>query len=131
MIRKFGTYGIVGVGIGIIIFTLCCWANGTSQISLVELSLCLAGSALCGGSARIYECKTWKLPVKVGVHMGLCLAVTLAANVYLNLGEGVGIGELLWDVVPTFVLIYGVIFSVMYLRDWWNAKEINEKLKRG
>lgn len=121
---------LVSVGIGAIVSTICMLAANPDPVvqeTLKNTGAWLIASALYGLLSRIYDKESLSLPLAMAIHMGGCLVITLATCWLLGYGE-LG-GNFFLAIVPVFVVIYIVIFSVIFWAEHKDARKMNEKLK--
>lgn len=121
---------LISVGIGAIVSTICMYSANPDPVvreTLKNTGAWLIASALYGLLSRVYDRDGLSLPAAMAIHMGGCLAITLATCWLLGYAE-LG-GNFFLAVVPLFFVIYVVISMLVFWADHKSAREVNEKLK--
>ena len=121
---------LISVGIGAIVSTICMYSANPDPFvreTLKNTGAWLIASALYGLLSRVYDRDGLSLPAAMAIHMGGCLAITLATCWLLGYAEFGG--NFFLAIVPVFLVIYLVIFAVIYGAESKGAREVNQKLR--
>lgn len=131
MFKKIMKHMGTGLAIGFVITTACLWAFGGYTASGLEVmrqfTVWLFASALYGLSSIVCDTKI-PAPAAIAIHFIICTTITLIAG-FITLSAILELKTWLLYVMPTFFIIYIVIYAVVALTSYIDAKQINKKVQ--
>lgn len=120
---------LTGIGIGIPVALICMICIGGFNEVVMEFLVWTIASALFGVlSVVTFSNERMNLILATVFHCVGCLIITLSACTIIGYSEN--FVELLLAVVPVFVVVYVVIYSVTFFSMRKNAKYVNEALSK-
>ena len=120
-------FGIMGAGIGSIITTVSMLVMGAKEVSVKELAAWAVTSFLIGIITLIMYTDKLKLLAATAIHFVLTFA-TVAVSCTVC-GYGSSIIETLKNMLPTFLIIYVIVYLAVFSASKANEKQINRALK--
>lgn len=116
---------VIGLAYGWIATTICMWCFNGSDDTIKQMTCWLICSPIFGISAIIYD----KLDLIPATLIHFLITITIAsANSYLLGYEETFFGTVL-EILPSFIIIYVIIYAIVMFIDKKNAKELTEKLQ--
>lgn len=116
-----------GIGIGMPVTILCMLIIGGWNVVVKEFLVWLVASALFGILSIVFKKSRLPLPVVTAIHCVGCLVVTCGACAIIGYADS--FFSILLAVLPVFIVVYAVIYTVTLLSAKAEAKKINEVLK--
>lgn len=120
---------ITGIGIGIPVALTCITLMGGYNDTILGIIIWTVASALLGlVSGLIFHCSKFNLPVSTALHCVSCLAIAVVASTICGYGDN--FLSILIKVVPIFVVVYAVLYTIAIIRMKIQAKKVTEKLMK-
>lgn len=121
-------FGFMGAGIGFLFTTLLLLFMGADGASMKELGVWLATSFLIGIYTTIMYEDRLKLLAATAIHFVLTFATVVLSGVICDYGNG--LLAIFRNMLPTFLIIYVVVYLAVFFASKVNEKEINESLNK-
>lgn len=128
MFKKVLNHIGVGLAVGSVVSCACLALMAGVDGTLAQVLAWLGASALYGLISLIYDAEAIPLPLAIGLHVLLCLAVTLGTG--LLLGYHTLFGSQFWLMIPMFAVIYVGISVGIWLYGRHCAKTTTDRLAR-
>ncbi len=120
---------LTGIGIGIPVTLVCMIFIGGWNSVIMEFLVWTVASALFGVlSVVTFSNEKMNLILATALHCIGCLLITVGACAIIGYSDN--FFEILLSVAPIFVVVYGVIYSIIFFSMRENAKKANEALDR-
>ena len=126
MFNKVVHYLGTGLAVGSVTTCVCLAAMNGMDGTLLQVMAWLCASALYGLVSIIFEAESLPLPLAIGIHLLLCLGITLGTG-YL-LGYSAQFGSLFLAIIPVFLVLYGLISAGIWLYSRHCARDTNDRL---
>ncbi len=117
---------ISGIGIGMPITLLCMTLIGGWNSAVKEILVWLVASALFGVLSLIFNSGKLNLPISTTIHCIGCLAITCTACTINGYSEN--FFSMLFAILPVFIIVYALIYTVAMINARIEAKKITESL---
>ena len=115
-----------GLSVGAVLTTLLLILMEGMNRTLLEMVVWLCVSAGYGLVSLIFETDLNNLTA-TAIHFVLCAGMTIGAGALLRYSDS--LWGLASGILPTFLIVYAVIYACFYIGSRHNAKKINEKLQ--
>ncbi len=126
MKKAFG-YLQKGLSIGAVVSTLLLILLQGMDGTLLQVLVWLCASAAYGLISLIFETERLNFLTATIIHFVLCASVTIGAGAFLRYSESFwGLAK---GILPTFLIVYAIIYTCSYFGTRANARKINEKLQ--
>lgn len=122
-------FGFMGAGIGSLITTLMLFFMGAGGASIKELGVWLVTSFLIGIYTTLMYEDRLKLLVATAIHFVLTFVTVVLSGVICDYGNG--LLAIIKNMLPTFLIIYVVVYLIIFFSSKANEKQINESLNKG
>lgn len=120
---------ITGIGIGIPIALTCITLMGGYNDTILGIIIWAVASALMGlVSGLIFHFGKFNLPVSTVLHCVCCLAIAVGASTLCGYGDN--FFSILIGILPVFVIVYAVLYSISIITMKIQAKKVNEELNK-
>ena len=116
-----------GLSIGAVMTTLLLILMEGMNRTLLEMVIWLCASAGYGLVSLIFEAERHHNLTATAIHFVLCAGMTIGAGALLQYSDS--LWGLASGILPTFLIIYAVIYTCFYIGSRHNVKKINEKLQ--
>lgn len=122
-------YVAVGIAFGAIAITFSLYVNFGMNEMLKQIIVWLIAAALIGLISIIYESDRLTDITATLIHAPVTVAVALISGWILNYGDG-SFSVLLMRMLPTVLIMYGIIHLVLFLIRRATLRELNARLKK-
>lgn len=133
MKRKIFEHVITGLGIGFVATTASLWLfrldKASGDVVMQQFTTWLIASVMYSLISIIYDTNL-PLPLSLSIHFAGCAAITFAASYFSGLLQFMAWYEWFIYVLPYFIAVYLVIGAVSTIVTRYQAKAINEKIKK-
>lgn len=118
---------VSGIGIGMPVTIICMTLFGGWNAVIKEFLVWLVASALFGLLTNLFNIQKLSLPLITIIHCLSCMVITCGACAIL--GYTNNLMQFALYVLPIFIVVYAVIYTVTLINAKVEAKKINEALQ--
>ncbi len=120
---------ITGIGIGIPVTLTCITLMGGYNDTIMGIIIWTVASALLGlVSGLIFHFGKFNLPISTALHCLSCLIIAVGASTICGYGDN--FFSILIKVLPIFVVVYAILYTIALINMKIQSKKVNEKLNK-